>query len=160
MIRRTSRTLPHPLKKSSRSLGLIRLDSCMQKTVRMSRSSGVNSGERTRLGGVREWRRRRSLERDLLLRRRSFERELRRRWSLERSLDRPLRRRSRERLLRRRARSRELLRSRFDFFDLDLERDRERRLVRRSRLFDLLRSLRLFLLQMKLNSFFCFRIVF
>ena len=155
-MRRTSRTLPHPLKKSSRSLGLIRLDSCMQKTVRMSRSSGVNSGERTRLGGVREWRRRRSLERDLLLRRRSFERELRRRWSL----DRLLRRRSRERLLRRRARSRELLRSRFDFFDLDLERDRERRLVRRSRLFVLLRSLRLFLLQMKLNSFFCFRIVF
>lgn len=125
---RTSRTFPQPLKKSSRSLGLMRLESCMQKTVRMSRSSGVSSGERTRFGGVRECRRRRSRERERLLRRRSrdLERLLRRRRSLER----------------------DLVRSRFDFLDLDLERERERLLAwRRSRLRDLLRSLRFFLLK-------------
>lgn len=86
----TSRTLPTDAKNSSKSLGLILAASCMQNTVRLSRSSGVNSGDFSRRWRLRE----RFFSRDL---ERLFERD-------------PLRRRSRLRLL---SRERLRLRSRF-----------------------------------------------
>ena len=48
-------TFPTAVKKSSKSLGRIRADNCIQKTVRASLSSGVSSGDFTR-----------DLDRDLL----------------------------------------------------------------------------------------------
>lgn len=57
VINRMSRTLPTLEKNSSKSRDRIRCDSCMQKTVRASRSSGLRSsgGERSPkpFGGVR-----------------------------------------------------------------------------------------------------------
>lgn len=93
VISLTSRTLPTDAKNSSRSLGRILAASCMQKTVRLSRSSGVSSGDFSRLWRLRE----RFLSRDL---ERLFDRD-------------PLRLLSRLRFL-----SRDRLRLRFRFLSL------------------------------------------
>ena len=133
VMSRTSLTLPHGIKNSSRSRGRIRFDNCIQNTVLTSLSSGVSSGDRTRFGGVREYER--------LCRRVSRDFDLRR---LDEDLSRRLCRSSRLWLRRRRSRSRDLDLSRLDFFDRDRDLDLEQRLCRRSRLLSLLR-LRLFL---------------
>jgi hypothetical protein len=141
-------TFPTGEKKSSKSRGLILFESCIQKTVRMSLSSGVNSGDLCLLGGVleclprEELRYDRFLERDLDL----YDflcRDLLR--DLERVLD--LRRLSLSRLLDLRLLffSRDLDRDFFDFL-FDRERDLDLFLCLLLRSVLLLRSLRLFLL--------------